>query len=446
MKINHPKEAFSHSCFTTSAAYKCILQDLIEHISASYPHIWALAGLYFNDDDNYQLASYFKSRYTIYYQHGSNSFGGVCLAIAREVPHRIASEFHDVNNLIAADVFNSNKKYTMAVVYSPPSEEVPINVLNRLHRYNRNLILIGDLNARHPNWHDVTSNSCGHRLAEWIDEKQNMKSFNSAKNLKIFSLFSRSPIGQMSPTWFNSISSYPNKSISSHRAFSCLIRLSWNRSENARRRSLSSALAPIIIQFAQQRWIWSEKNRLGGAKLHTQSQTEFLLRSLSTDEASIDRVHSRLRGISCGLTRKMYHLSHDQKLSKSTSLLGEYYQAETQDSLPLSIYSTRSASKFSLFSEQVHSSWNESGQASSMARVLPRTRAEKYATLLEPLEKAFQGKSNSNSRVSRWAKPSSDNQCRCHDRTCLSILLVDFQRKESPLSESRRGRIQETSR
>jgi Endonuclease-reverse transcriptase len=161
------------------------LEDLMEHISASYPNIWALTGLHFNDNVNYQLASYFKSRYTIYYQHGSNRFGGVCLVIAREVPHRIASEFKDINNLIVVDVFNSNKKYTVAVVYSPPSEEVPIDILNRLYRYNRNLILIGDLNARHFNWHDVTSNSCGHRLAEWIEAKPNLKIFNSAKPTSI---------------------------------------------------------------------------------------------------------------------------------------------------------------------------------------------------------------------------------------------------------------------
>ena len=54
-----------------------------------------------------------------------------------------------------------------------------------------------------------------------------------------------------------------------------------------------------------------EKNRLGGAELHTQSQTEFLLHSLRADEASIDRVHSRLRGIPCCLTGKMHDLSHD---------------------------------------------------------------------------------------------------------------------------------------
>jgi hypothetical protein len=83
-------------------------EDLIEHISEFDPNIWALTGFHFNDDVNYQLASYFKSRYTIYYQHGSNGFGGVCLVIARKVPQRIASEFHDVNKLIAADVYNSN--------------------------------------------------------------------------------------------------------------------------------------------------------------------------------------------------------------------------------------------------------------------------------------------------------------------------------------------------
>ena len=177
---NRPTERNSFSLVLYNiSSLRMHLEDLMEHISASYPNIWAHTGLHFNDEVNYQLASYFKTRYTIYYQQGSDSFGGVCLAIAREVPPRTVSEFHAVNNLIAADVFNSNKKYTAAVVYSPPSEEVPINVLNRLHRYNRSLILIGDLNARHPSWHDVSGNSCGHRPAEWIAGRQDLRIFNS---------------------------------------------------------------------------------------------------------------------------------------------------------------------------------------------------------------------------------------------------------------------------
>ena len=131
---------------------------------------------------------------------------------------------------------------------------------------------------------------------------------------------------------------------SHHRTFSCLIRISWNCSENAPYRSLSGALAPIIFQIAQQHWVRSEKNLLGGAELHSQYQTKLLIHSLRTDEASIDRVRSQLRGISCCLTRKMHHLSHDQMLStQSASLFGEYYQAETQNSLSLSIDSIRRA-------------------------------------------------------------------------------------------------------
>ena len=65
------------------------LEDLICYVCSSYPTIWALAGLHFNELANYQLASFFKSRCTIYYQQGTNRFGGVCLAIAREVPHRL---------------------------------------------------------------------------------------------------------------------------------------------------------------------------------------------------------------------------------------------------------------------------------------------------------------------------------------------------------------------
>ena len=156
-------------------------EDLIEYITEFYPNIWALTGLHSNDNVNYRLTSYFKSRYTIYYQQGSNSFGGVCLAIAREVPHRVASGFEAINNLIAVDVFNSNKRYTVAVIYSPPVEEVPVELLDRLHRYNRHLILIGDLNARHPNWHDVTSNSCGRQLAQWIEKYPDLKIFNPSQ-------------------------------------------------------------------------------------------------------------------------------------------------------------------------------------------------------------------------------------------------------------------------
>ena len=155
--------------------------DLLSYITETFPTIWALTGLHFNDTVNYYLASFFKSRYTIYYQHGSNQCGGVCLAIARELPHRLVSQFSGSTNLIVADIFNLDRTYTLAIVYSPPSESLPILVLDHLYAYNRSLILIGDLNARHSSWHDTATNPKGQRLANWIDDKENLQVFNSCQ-------------------------------------------------------------------------------------------------------------------------------------------------------------------------------------------------------------------------------------------------------------------------
>jgi hypothetical protein len=48
-------------------------------------------------------------------------------------------------------------------------------------KYNQNLIPVGDLNARHSQWHDVTMNINGYRLNEWINTTQNLKVYNSSQ-------------------------------------------------------------------------------------------------------------------------------------------------------------------------------------------------------------------------------------------------------------------------
>ena len=147
---------------------------------------------------------------------------------------------------------------------------------------------------------------------------------------------------QLGKANINSISSCYR---SHHRAFSCLIRLSWNRSENARIRSLSSALAPIIILLnLKQNFFFS----LSGQMRH--ESIEFIL----AYEAFLVALQERCT---------TYHMT------QSTTLFGKSYPTETQNSLSLTIDSIRRASKFSVVSEQVHSSWSESGQASSRARV-----------------------------------------------------------------------------
>jgi hypothetical protein len=163
---NHHSPKSIHSPYFSFLLYNISslsvhLEDLIQYICSSYPTIWALPGLHFNNNVNYRLASFFKTQYTIYFQHGTNNFGGVSLGIAHHVPHQLFSKFSQIHNLIALDIFNKNKRYTIAVLYLPPSEHLPTQTLNQLYKYNSNLILVGDLNARHPQWHDMTMNSNG---------------------------------------------------------------------------------------------------------------------------------------------------------------------------------------------------------------------------------------------------------------------------------------------
>ena len=142
-----------------------------------------------------------------------------------------------------------------------------------------------------------------------------------------------------------------------------------------------------------------------------------------TDEASIDRVDSCLRGIPCCLTGKMYRLSHNQKLSTPV-YLPIWWILSSRDAEILCLYRS---SLYSL-NKYIH----------HKLRAVMRAQWQVFCLELGPKntqrfrnhsKKLFQGKSNSNSRVSRWAKPSSDNQCRCHHWTCSSILLGGLQRK-----------------
>ena len=157
-------------------------EDLIQYICSTYSTVWALTGLHFNEHANYQLASFFKSRYIIYFQRGTNPFGGVCLGITRELPHRLVPKFNETQNLIAIDFFNQNKRITLATIYSPPSEKLPVTMLDCLYQYNRNLILIGDFNARHFQWHDIITNAKGSQLDDWITEKENLRVYNSPQS------------------------------------------------------------------------------------------------------------------------------------------------------------------------------------------------------------------------------------------------------------------------
>ena len=67
--------------------------------------------------------------------------GGVCLAITHPVPHQAIPIFSSIKNVIAVDIFNRNRRYTVVILYLPPSEPLPTHILDQLHIYNPNLML-----------------------------------------------------------------------------------------------------------------------------------------------------------------------------------------------------------------------------------------------------------------------------------------------------------------
>ena len=75
-------------------------------------------------------------------------------------------------------IFQNNKRYTLVIMYSSPSELLPLSILNHFYQYNLNLILIGNLNAQHSHWYDVNPNPKGCQLNEWICDKENLRICN----------------------------------------------------------------------------------------------------------------------------------------------------------------------------------------------------------------------------------------------------------------------------
>jgi hypothetical protein len=51
--------------------------------------------------------------------------------------------------MVATTIIAGNKTYAVASVYSPPTEPLPIAALSSLKSMSKNIIIVGDFNAKH---------------------------------------------------------------------------------------------------------------------------------------------------------------------------------------------------------------------------------------------------------------------------------------------------------
>jgi hypothetical protein len=75
----------------------------------------------------------------------------------------------DQLNTVAVHVIIKNKTYTVASIYSPPNEPVPLKIISALYQTSNNAITVGDLNAKHPNWGCTSRNQKGRILNDWLE-------------------------------------------------------------------------------------------------------------------------------------------------------------------------------------------------------------------------------------------------------------------------------------
>ncbi|CAM4817219.1 unnamed protein product [Rotaria magnacalcarata] len=119
-------------------------------------------------NDTVKLFSRHFSNYNVYWEAGSNNFGGVLIAIHRSIPVQRVDIFQNQSNIVVLDVGTTTDKFQLATCYSPPNEKLPINLFDKILERSTNTILLGDFNAKHQSWSDSIENQKGRVFFNWL--------------------------------------------------------------------------------------------------------------------------------------------------------------------------------------------------------------------------------------------------------------------------------------
>ena len=128
------------------SSLRLYLYDLFELLNQIHVSVMILNGTR-RDADTLKRLSNHLANYRIFFQTGTNAFGGVIMAVHGSIPTQQVREFEDIRNLIVLDVGNKTGKFQFATYYSPPNEKLPLDIFNDMLRRNLDTIICGDLNV-----------------------------------------------------------------------------------------------------------------------------------------------------------------------------------------------------------------------------------------------------------------------------------------------------------
>lgn len=86
--------------------------------------------------------------------------------------------FDKIKNLLVIDVGPDEHIFQLVTCYSPPSEQIPLDVFDQIINRNCNSIITGDFNAKHSNWSNSLENQKGQKLFKWLSLRQSRSPFN----------------------------------------------------------------------------------------------------------------------------------------------------------------------------------------------------------------------------------------------------------------------------
>jgi hypothetical protein len=104
--------------------------------------------------------------YNVFKKDGTNSHGGAVIAIDK----RIKCQQIEINepNMVAVRIIINDQQVVVASIYSPPKEQLPLSAMSNLLNISKDIIILGDLNAKHSDWGCPENNTKGHVLAKWL--------------------------------------------------------------------------------------------------------------------------------------------------------------------------------------------------------------------------------------------------------------------------------------
>ncbi|CAF3116066.1 unnamed protein product, partial [Rotaria sp. Silwood2] len=145
--------------------------EIFNLIDSTSPPIITINGTHHDEESIKQFTKHFFN-YNIFSINGTNLFGGVLVAVHKSIHTQRIVGFDNIPNLIALEIGLDNNKFQLVTCYSPPHEQIPFKIFDRILQINENTIITGDFNAKHNSWSRSIENPKGKTLFNWLSSLQ----------------------------------------------------------------------------------------------------------------------------------------------------------------------------------------------------------------------------------------------------------------------------------